>query len=103
MNINVFGKYNVKLFNRYIYISDYDYEMKDPIFSESIEEWGKTMDGSDLMQFLARIMLEHDTITFECKNLSIEHGKLVSQIIIEKFEPQDGTGGSITITYEAIK
>lgn len=103
MNINVFGKYNVKLFNRYTYISDYDYEMKDPIFSENIEEWEKTMDGGDLIQFLARILLEYDTITFECKNLSIEHGELVSEIFIEKFEPQDGTGGTITINYRAIK
>ena len=103
MNINTFGKYNVKLFNRYTYISDYDYEMKDPIFSEDIEEWEKIMDGGDLMQFLARILLEYDTITFECKNLSIEHREPVGGIIIEKFDPQNGTGATITINYRAIK
>ena len=103
MDINVFGEYKVKLHNKYSYISDYDYEMKDPIFSEDVEEWEKVMDGGDFMQFIARTMLEYNTITFECKTSSIEHGEPVNEIVIEKFEPQNGTGGTITINYKAIK
>lgn len=100
IDICVFGKYKVKLHNKYSYISDYDYEMKDPIFSEHVEEWEKVMDGGELMHLVANLMLENDAITFECKTSSIEHGKPVGEIVIEKFEPQDGTGGTITIKYE---
>lgn len=103
MDINVFGNYKVKLHNKYSYVSDYDYEMKESIFSEDVEEWENVIDGGDFMQFIARMMLENDTITFECKTSSIEHGEPVGEIVIEKFEPQNGTGGTITINYKAIK
>ena len=102
MNINVFGNYKVKLHNKYSYISDYDYEMKESIFSEDIEEWEKVMDGCDFMHFIARMMLENDTITFECKTSSIEQGEPVGEIVIEKFELQNGTGATIEIKYQAI-
>ena len=95
IDICVFGKYKVKLHNNYSYVSDYDYEMKSPIFSEDVEEWEKVMDGGELMQLIAKLMLEYDTTSIS----SFKEGK----IVIEKFEPQDGTGGTITINYRAIK
>lgn len=95
MDICVFENYKVKLHNKYSYISDYDYEMKESIFSEDIEEWEKIMDGGELMRLVAKLMLENNTTSIS----SFKGGK----IVIEKFEPQDGTGGMITINYGVIK
>lgn len=98
MNICVFGKYRVDFQNNYTYISDK--EFGEYTYSEDKEEWTKDMDGGELMRLVAKLMLENDTTTFECKVSSIEHGKSVGEIAVEKFEPQDGTGETIIIKYK---
>lgn len=46
------------------------------------------------MEMVAKLMLDHDAISIDSSE---------NKIIIETFRPDNGTGGTICIKYEAIK
>ena len=90
MNICVFGKYKVSYTNKYDYVSDYDWEMKQNEYSSDKCTWRRTMQGGEFIDFIAHHLTDMDTI-------EIRDEKDV--IYITKFNPNDGTGSDIRIKY----
>ena len=92
MNISAFSNYKVSFINQYSYISDYEYN--EPTYETEIEKWEKEMDGSTFMNFVAKLLLDKETI-------SIVSDK--KTVYISTFCPHNGTGADILIEYEERK
>ena len=92
MNISAFFNYNVLFKNEYSYISDYD--GNEPTYDTEIEKWEKKMDGGTLMNFIAKLLFDKETISVTSKE---------NTIYIDTFCPHNGTGADILINYEEIK
>ena len=89
MNINVYAEYKIRLKNEYSYINDREYN--EYTYKKEKEEWEDIKDGSWLMETIARLLNDIETITIIEEN---------NTIYIEKFDPTDGTGAKIEIFYE---
>ena len=98
MNISVFEKYKVKFKNKYSYISDYDYDLNESIFSEETEKWQKTLSGDKLMELISKLLLEVNTISI---TETVNTDKQSNIVYIEKYNI-DGTGATIIIEYQLV-
>lgn len=94
MDINVFGKYKVTFTNKFDYISDYDCGIEDYVYAKDKTTWKKKMQGGELMDMVAKLMLDHDAISIESFD---------NKIVVETFRPDNGTGGNIVIKYEEVR
>ena len=95
MNINVFKKYNVHLCNEYSYVSDE--ECGERTYEREKEEWTKKVEGGELANIIAKLLLDTEFITVE-----EEHSKELNTLYITLFNPCDGTGSEVLIEYEEL-
>ena len=93
MNINVFKKYNVPLCNEYIS----DKEFGEYTYSKDKEEWTKDVEGGELANIIAKLLLDTEFITIESK-----HSKELNTLYITLFNPCDGTGSEVLIEYKEL-
>ena len=94
MNICAFGKYKVSYTNKYDYVSEYDWDMQENVYSHDKSTWKRTMQGGELIDFIAKLLKEKDVIDFSDKDNSI---------FISTFDSWNGTGEDIRIKYMAVK
>lgn len=94
MNICAFGKYRVDLRNNYTYTSDK--EFGEYTYSKGKEEWTKDMQGGELMNLISDLMQDKECIDI-CDTDKIKH-----TIAITLFNPDDGTGNDIIISYKIL-
>lgn len=94
MNINVFGKYKVTFTNKFDYISEYDYDRESYVYAKDKTTWKRKMQGGELMDMVAKLMLDHDAISIDSSE---------NKIVVETFRPDNGTGGTLIIKYGAIE
>ena len=92
MGICVFCNYKIKIENNFSYISDY--EFNEPTYDHGTEVFEKIIGGGELMEMIAKELNDEEVITFFSND---------NMILIEKFNPHDGTGSDIKILYEEIK
>ena len=94
MNISIYGKYKVTVNKKYSYISDYDHDYKNYILSEGKDYYRRTMQGGELMVFIANLMNLTDSTEIYDKD---------NNIYISLFDPSNGTGSDYKITYKEVK
>ena len=93
MNISIYGKYKVTVNKKYSYISDYDYDYKNYIISEGKDYYRRTMQGGELIDFIADLLRHQDCSEVYDKD---------NDIYISLFDPSHGIGSDYKITYKEV-
>lgn len=94
MKISIYGKYKVTVNKKYSYISDYDHDYKNYILSEGKDYYRRTMQGGELIDFIADLMRHPDCSEIYDNN---------DNIYISLFDPSSGAGSDYKITYKEVK
>lgn len=93
MNINGYGKYKVIYNEHYDYIKEYDYDINSYTYDKGKIYWRSTENGGKLLDLIGTLVSNSECIEVVSKD---------DYIYISHFNPNNGTGRDIKITYKEV-